>query len=69
MGNDQDGPRILFIEDVALIFRCSTSTIKRRLRAKTFPVDPLSPVDKKRRWSAASVYRYIDDFNSRRGRT
>ena len=43
----------LFIDDVAALLRCSPSTIKRRLRARVFPVAPLPGVDKRPRWSKA----------------
>ena len=58
-------PRILFIEDVARELRCSPSTIKRRLRADAFPVPPLPGIDKRWRWSAASIKRYFQGADPR----
>ena len=46
-------PEVLFIDDVAALLRCSPSTIKRRLRARVFPVAPLPGIDKRPRWSKA----------------
>ena len=44
-------PEVLFLDDVAALLRCSPSTIKRRLRARVFPVAPLPGIDKRHRWS------------------
>ena len=57
--------RILFVEDVARVLRCSTSTIKRRLRTNMFPVAPLPSIDKRPRWSAAAMERYLDGIDWR----
>ena len=48
-------PEVLFLEDVAALLRCLPSTIKRRLRARVFPVAPLPRIDKRHRWSKAAV--------------
>ena len=52
-------PEVLFLEDVAALLRCSPSTIKRRLRARVFPVAPLPGIDKRHRWSKAALLRWL----------
>ena len=42
-------PEVLFVDDVAALLRCSPTTIKRRLRARVFPVAPLAGIDKRPR--------------------
>ncbi|MYH30292.1 MAG: hypothetical protein F4137_15900, partial [Acidobacteria bacterium] len=49
-------PAVLLLDDVAALLRCSTTTIKRRLRARVFPVAPLSGIDKRPRWSRAALF-------------
>ena len=71
MSKREDWPLVLFIGDVAELLRCSPSTIKRRLRARTFPVLPLPGIDKRLRWSRESIERYlhgIDPPMTSRGR-
>ena len=51
---------VLTIEELALVLRCSTSTIKRRLRDGAFPIPPLLGIDSKFRFSKISVLRYLD---------
>lgn len=58
-GGVDDWPDILLIADMAALLRCSESTIKRRLRAGTFPVAPLAGIDRKRRWSKWAVWRWL----------
>lgn len=60
--HDRDGgdlPRVLLLEDMARLLRCSTATIKRRVRAGVFPVPLLSGVDKKYRWSREPVLSWL----------
>ena len=52
-------PEVLFIDDVAALLRCSPSTIKRRLRARVFPVAPLPGIDKRPRWSKAALLEWL----------
>ena len=52
-------PEVLFLEDVAVLLRCSPSTIKRRLRAHVFPVAPLPGIDKRPRWSKAALAQWL----------
>ena len=52
-------PEVLFLDDVAALLRCSPSTIKRRLRARVFPVAPLPGIDKRHRWSKAAVLEWL----------
>ena len=52
-------PEVLFLEDVAAVLRCSPSTIKRRLRAHTFPMAPIQGIDKRPRWSKAAVLQWL----------
>ena len=61
-------PDVLLLEDVAALFRCSPSTIKRRLRAHVFPVPPLPAIDKRPRWSKAVLLRWLADGGSGRTR-
>ena len=53
-------PAVLFIGDVARLFRCHPVTIRRRLRVGEFPVPPLPSIDAKLRWSARAVCDWID---------
>lgn len=53
-------PAVLLLDDVAALLRCSTTTIKRRLRAHVFPVAPLSGIDKRPRWSKAALLRWLE---------
>ena len=62
--SDADGrtdglPEVLFLDDLAKLLRCSPSTIKRRLRARVFPVAPLPGIDKRPRWSKAMVLQWL----------
>ena len=64
-------PEVLFMDDVAALLRCSPSTIKRRLRARVFPVAPLPGIDKRPRWSKAAMLEWLAVGGSgaaRRGR-
>ena len=53
-------PEVLFVDDVAALLRCSPTTIKRRLRARVFPVAPLAGIDKRPRWSRAALLRWLE---------
>lgn len=57
-------PQILLIGDLANLLRCSVSTIRRRVRSKTFPVAPLPSIDTKLRWSMDAVCDWIDTCNA-----
>lgn len=57
-------PAVLLLDDVAALLRCSTTTIKRRLRARVFPVAPLAGIDKRPRWSKAAVLRWLESGGS-----
>ena len=52
-------PAVCFIDDVAQALRCSTTTIKRRLRVGTFPIRPLPSIDSRRRWAGEDVRQFI----------
>ncbi len=52
-------PEVLFLDDLAKLLRCSPSTIKRRVRARVFPVAPLPGIDKRPRWSKAMVLQWL----------
>ena len=52
-------PEVLFLDDLAKLLRCSPSTIKRRVRARVFPVASLPGIDKRPRWSKAMVLRWL----------
>ena len=58
-GGTESLPEVLFLEDVAVLLRCSPSTIKRRLRAHVFPVAPLPGIDKRHRWSKAALLKWL----------
>lgn len=53
--NKNEPPDVLFIHDLARILRCSTRTIRRRLRDGVLPLPPLPQIDKRLRWSATAV--------------
>ncbi len=56
----EDCGDVLTLEDVASVLVTSPTTIKRRLRAGTFPIRPLLGIDRRRRWSRTDVRRYLD---------
>ena len=58
-GGTESLPEVLFLDDVAKLLRCSPSTIKRRLRARVFPVAPLPGIDKRPRWSKTALLEWI----------
>ena len=59
-------PEVLFLDDLARLLRCSPSTIKRRVRARVFPVAPLPGIDKRPRWSKAMVLRWLGSGKMKR---
>ena len=48
-------PGVLFLADVAARLRCSSDTIRRRLRDGTFPVAPITSIDNRVRFPAADI--------------
>ena len=48
-------PDVLFVDDLAMLFRCSPSTIRRRLRADVLGIPTLPGVDKRPRFSRPAV--------------
>ena len=52
-------PDVLTIEELATLLRCSHTTIRRGLAARTFPVAPLDSLDWKLRWSKHRVARWL----------
>ena len=48
-------PDVLFIADVAARLRCSSDTIRRRLRDGLFPVAPIPSIDNRVRFPAADI--------------
>ena len=58
--NLEDCADVLTIDELAAVLFTSPTTIKRRLRAGTFPIRPLIGIDSRRRWSQADVHRYLD---------
>ncbi len=58
-GGEETLPAVLLLEDMAALLRCSPSTIKRRLRARVFPVAPLAGIDKRPRWSREALLRWL----------
>ena len=55
-----DLPDVLLLDDLARLLRCSTWTIRRRLRGGVFPVPPLPGVDNRLRFSRSAVERFLD---------
>lgn len=53
-------PDVLTLRELAHVLRCSESTIKRRLRANSFPIPKLRGLDKRTRFAKAAVRRYLD---------
>ena len=59
-------PDVLFVEDLAMVFRCSPSTIRRRLRAGVLAIPTLPGVDKRRRFSRAAVEAWLGRGGARK---
>ena len=55
-----DLPDVLLLDDLARLFRCSPSTIRRRVRGGVFPVPPLPGVDNRLRFSRVAVERFLE---------
>ena len=53
-------PDVLTLRELAQVLRCSESTIKRRVRARVFPIPVLSGIDKRMRFAKSAVLRYLD---------
>ena len=72
-GQDRVGSRlsdlgdVLVLIEIAAVLRTSTRTIKRHLRAGTFPIPTLLGIDKRVRFAKADVERFLRREN--RGRT
>ena len=52
-------PDVLFVEDLAVLFRCLPSTIRRRLRARVLAIPTLPGIDKRPRFSRAAVEAWL----------
>ena len=52
-------PAVLFVEDLAALLRCSSSTIRRRLRAGVLGIPTLPGVDKRPRFSRTVVLDHL----------
>ena len=50
---------VLLMSEIAAVLRTSTRTIKRHLRAGTFPIPSLPGIDKRVRFARADVARYL----------
>lgn len=50
---------VLYLEDVAARLRTSVRTIKRMLRAGTFPIPSLPRIDRRHRWSLSAVLHFL----------
>ena len=59
-GSPDPLPEVLFVEDVAALLRCSSSTVRRRLRGGVFPVPTLPGVDKRPRFSRAAFMAWLE---------
>ncbi len=54
-------PDILFVADIAKLFRTSRRTIDRRRTMGTFPIPELPSIDTKPRWSKTAVMRFLSE--------
>ena len=50
---------VLLLTELAVVLRTSTRTVKRHLRAGTFPIPMLLGIDKRVRFARAEVERYL----------
>jgi hypothetical protein len=63
-------PAVLVIAEVATVLRTSVRTVRRQLRAGTFPIPPMTtPIhqmgfDRKYRWSRVDVEHYLANWRS-----
>jgi len=55
---DYDGT--LMIGDMVRVLNTSDNTIRRRLKAGTFPIPPLDGIDNRLRWSGPVVKRWLE---------
>jgi hypothetical protein len=55
---DYDGT--LLIADMCRVLKTSDNTIRRRLKAGTFPIPPLDGIDNRLRWSGPVVRRWLE---------
>ena len=51
---------VLLLRDVAAVLKTSDRTIKRRLRAGTFPIRTLPSINKRRRFAKVDVARFLN---------
>ena len=51
---------VLFLPDLATVLKTSERTIKRRLRAGTFPIRTLPSIDKRHRFAKVDVARFLN---------
>lgn len=56
---------VLLLDEVAEVLRTSTRTIKRHLRAGTFPIPRLLGIDKRLRFAKTDVARFVGDGRRR----
>ena len=54
-------PDVLTLRELAAVLRCSESTIKRRIHARVFPIPRLRGLDKRLRFAATAVRRYLEE--------
>lgn len=59
MDSERQEPRVLLLPDLARVLQTSPRTIKRGLRARTFPIPTIKGIDKKLRWSSVDVERFL----------
>ena len=50
---------VLVLDELAEVLRTSPRTIKRHLRARTFPIPTLTGIDRRLRFAKADVERYL----------
>lgn len=64
MTNDSDAPtepgNVLLLDDLCRVLKTSPRTVRRRLDAGVFPIPTLPGIDKKLRWSAQAVRRFLE---------
>lgn len=67
---DSEQNDVLFIGDVARLFRVSRSTIERRRRQRAFPIPELPRIDNRPRWSRQQIEAFLKPMTegARRGR-
>jgi len=61
-----NAPDILFIEDLASLFRVSRTTIERRRRNGSFPIAELPAIDKRPRYAKSAVEEYLSSTSTSR---